>query len=62
MNHDLCVIYQETLDEPLIQVRLKGLETLIDYSEKRNSKELQKYLTEKLDEEKPNVKVYKDCR
>lgn len=62
MNHDLCVICQETLDEPLIQVRLKGLETLIDYSEKRNSKELHKHLTEKLDEEKPNVKVNKDCR
>ena len=62
MNPDLCVICQKTLDEPLIQVRLKGLETLIEYSEKKNSKELHKRLMEQLDEEKPNVRVHKDCR
>ena len=62
MNPDLCVICQETLDEPLMQVRFKSLETLIDYSEKRNSKELYKHLMKQLDEEKPNVKVHKDCR
>ena len=62
MNPDLCVICQKTLDELLIQVRLKGLVTLIEYSEKKNSKELHKHLMEQLDEEKPNVRVHKDCR
>ena len=38
MNPDLCGICQGTLDKPLIQVRLKGSETFIDYSEERNLK------------------------
>lgn len=61
MNADLCIICQETLGKPLIQVRLKGLETLIGYCEKKNSRELHKHLMEQLDGEKPNVKVHKDC-
>ena len=42
-------------------MRLKVLQALIDYCDKKNSTELHKHLMGQLDEEKPNVKVYKDC-
>lgn len=60
---DLCVICQEPIDhKPLIQVRLKGIKTLINYSKKTLSQELHEYILDQILLEKPKVKVHKECR
>ena len=46
-NQELCVICQNiNEDDKLIQVRLKGLNTLIEYCEIRKHKDLENYLKE----------------
>ena len=46
-NQELCVIYQNiNEDDQLIQVRLKGVNTLIEYCEIRKHKYLENYLKE----------------
>ena len=43
-NQELCVISQNINgDDQLIQVRLKGLNTLIEYREIREDKDLENY-------------------
>ena len=63
LNQELCVICQNiNEDDQFIQVRLKGLNTLIEYCEIRKHNDLENYLKEQESSEKQHVLVHANCR
>ena len=63
-DEEKCVICLQifSAEFPPIQVGKKGLDTLINYSERRNFMNLKNYLIKKCSCEEVKVLVHKNCR
>ena len=62
-NQELCAICQNiNEDDQLIQMCLKGLNTLIEYCGIRKHEDLENYLKEQEASERQHVLVHKNCR